>query len=62
MNVVMKKVWYEVKCECVKENPSRDMRVGEVELLAKVKSPGNAHRVAAELQQVYKDYCIVYVA
>ena len=58
----MKKVWYEVKCECVKENPSLDMRVGDVELLAKVKSPGNAHRVAAELQQVYKDDCIVYVA
>lgn len=57
----MRKVWYEVKCECVKEDPSLDMRLGDVEVLAKVKSMGNAHRVAAELQEVYKGNCYVWV-
>ena len=56
----MKKVWYEVKCRCFRDNPSLNMREGDVELLAKVKSQGNAYRVAQELQKVYKD-CAVFV-
>ena len=56
----MKKVWYEVKCRCVKDNPSLNMREGDVEVLARVKSLGNACRVAQELQSVYKD-CAVWV-
>jgi hypothetical protein len=58
----MKKVWYEVKCECVVENPSLDMRKGDVVVLAKVKSLGNARSVALELQKVYKEVGYVWVA
>lgn len=56
-----KKVWYTVEIECIKFNPSFDMKVGEKQVVAKVKSYGIAYAVAQTISGIYKDNCAVTI-
>lgn len=56
----MKKVWYNVYQECVKYSPSITLKVGEVELIAKVKSEGLAYATAKAIQETVGEYFKVY--
>lgn len=56
-----KKVWYQIEIECIKFNPSFDMKVGEKQIVAKVKSYGLAYTTANTIKDVYKDNCNVTI-
>ena len=56
-----KKVWYQIEIECIKFNPSFDMKVGEKQVVAKVKSSGLAYITASAMKEVYKDNCNVTI-
>lgn len=49
-----KKVWYSIEIECIKETAASTLRVGEKDLVCKVKSKGLAFLVAADLEKTYK--------
>ena len=49
-----KKQWYLIETECIKFNPSLTCKVGEKTVVAKVKSPGLACFITAELEKIYK--------
>ena len=56
-----KKVWYQIEIECIKFNPSFDMKVGEKQIVAKVKSYGLAYAAAQAISGIYKDNCAVTI-
>ena len=56
-----KKQWYQIEIECIKFNPSFDMKVGEKQIVAKVKSQGLAYITANTIKDVYKDNCAVTI-
>ena len=56
----MKKVWYNVYMKCVKYSPSITAKVGEVELVAKVKSEGLAYAACKTIQESVGEYFKVY--
>lgn len=56
-----KKVWYQIEIECIKFNPSFDMKVGEKQIVAKVKSYGLAYAAANTIKDIYKDNCSVTI-
>lgn len=56
----MKKVWYNVYQECVKYSSSITAKVGEVELVAKVKSEGLAYVTCKSIQESVGEYFKVY--
>lgn len=53
-----KKEWYLIQVECIKFNPSLDLKVGEKVIVAKVKSYGLAYVAAKAISGVYKDCAI----
>ena len=55
----MKKQWYNIYMECVKENPSITAKVGEVEHIGKIKSEGLAYVTCKAIQETVKPICIV---
>lgn len=56
----MKKVWYNIYSECVKYSPSITAKVGEVNLIAKVKSEGLAYTTCKAIQESIGEYFKVY--
>lgn len=50
-----KKVWYQIEIECIKFNPSIDLKVGEKQIVAKVKSYGLAYHAAMAISGVYEE-------
>lgn len=56
----MKKQWYNVYTECVKYSPSITAKVGEVNLVAKVKSEGLAYTTCKAIQESVGEYFKVY--
>lgn len=56
----MKKQWYNIYSECVKYSPSITAKVGEVNLVAKVKSEGLAYTTCKAIQESVGEYFKVY--
>ena len=56
-----KKQWYLIEIECIKFNPSIDMKIGEKQIVAKVKSLGLAYTTANAISGIYKDNCAVTI-
>lgn len=56
----MKKVWYNVYQECIKYSPSITAKVGEINLVAKVKSKGMAYQTCKAIQEMVGEYFKVY--
>lgn len=56
-----KKEWYLIEIECIKYNPSLSMKIGEKQIVAKVKSYGLAYATAQTISGVYKDNCSVTI-
>ena len=56
----MKKVWYNIHMECIKYSPSITAKVGEVEVVAKVKSEGLAYATCKAIQESVGEYFKVY--
>ena len=56
----MKKLWYNIYTECVKESASITATVGEVNLVAKVKSEGLAYVTCKAIQESVGEYFKVY--
>lgn len=56
-----KKEWYNIEIECIKFDPSLTMRVGEKQIVARVKSYGLAYAVAQTVSGIYKDNCSVTI-
>lgn len=56
----MKKVWYNVFMECIKESPSITAKVGEVNLVGKIKSEGLAYQTCKAIQETVGEYFKVY--
>lgn len=48
------KKWYTITVECIGFQPCSSCKIGEVLILAKVVSRGNAYTCADALSQVYK--------
>ena len=53
-----KKQWYQIEIECIKFNPSIDLKVGEKHVVAKVKSYGLAYHAAMAISEVYKNCAV----
>ena len=56
----MRKQWYNIYMECVKENPSITTKLGEVEQIGKVKSEGLAYVTCKAIQETVKENFKVY--
>lgn len=56
----MKKQWYNIYSECVKYSPSITAKVGEINLVAKVKSEGLAYTTCKAIQESVGEYFKVY--
>ena len=56
-----KKEWYNIEIECIKFNPSIDLKVGDKKIVAKVRSYGLAYHAAMAISGVYKDNCSVTI-
>lgn len=56
----MKKLWYNIYMECVKDNPSITAKVGEVNHIGKIKSEGLAYATCKAIQETVKDNFKVY--
>lgn len=50
-----KKQWYLIQIECIKFNPSIDLKVGEKKIIAKIKSQGLAYVAAQAFSEIYKN-------
>lgn len=57
----MKKQWYEIEIECIKFSPAFNMKVGEKEIVAKVKSKGLAFIAANSIAKIYDGICYVTI-
>ena len=56
----MKKQWYNIYMECVKESPSIDSKLGEVQQVGKIKSEGLAYTACKAIQESVGKYFKVY--
>lgn len=56
----MRKQWYNILTECIKESPSVTAKVGEVTLVGKVKSEGLAYATCKAIQESVGEYFKVY--
>lgn len=56
----MKKQWYDIYMECIKESPSVTSKLGEVTYVARVKSNGLAYVTCKAIQETVKDNFKVY--
>ena len=55
------KQWYLIEIECIKFNPSFNMKVGEKQIVAKVKSKGLAFVTANAIAKLYDGQCYVTI-
>ena len=56
----MKKQWYNVYMECIKESPVVTAKLGEVNCIGKIKSEGLAYTTCKAIQETVKDNFKVY--
>ena len=56
----MKKQWYNIYMECIKESPSIDSKLGEVQQVGKIKSEGLAYATCKAIQESVGKYFKVY--
>lgn len=56
----MKKQWYNIYMECVKYSPSITAKVGEINLIGKIKSEGLAYITCKAIQESVGEYFKVY--
>lgn len=56
----MKKQYYTIYAECIKDNASIDSKVGEVITLGKIKSKGLAYVTCMAIQETMGEYYKVY--
>lgn len=56
-----KKQWYQIEIECIKYDPSFNMKVGEKEIVAKVKSQGLVYIAANAIAKIYDGRCYVTI-
>lgn len=56
----MKKQWYNIYMECVKESVATTAKLGEVEYIGKIKSKGLAYMTCKAIQETVKDNFKVY--
>lgn len=56
----MKKQWYNIFMECIKESPSITAKVGEVSCIGKIKSEGLAYTTCKAIQESVGEYFKVY--
>lgn len=56
----MKKQYYNIYMECIKESPSIDSKLGEVECIGKIKSEGLAYTTCKAIQETVKNNFKVY--
>jgi hypothetical protein len=58
----MAKQWYNIEIECIKYKEGLSCKVGYKEVIAKVKSKGNAYNVASSLENIYnKEYFTITI-
>ena len=56
----MRKQWYNIYMECIKESPAITMKLGEVNNIGRIKSEGLAHITCKTIQETVKDNFKVY--
>lgn len=56
----MKKVWYNIYMEAVKDSPSLTTKLGEVTHIGKIKSEGLAYQTCKTIQESVGEYFKVY--
>lgn len=56
----MKKQWFNIYMECVKDSPSITVKVGEVVNIGKIKSEGLAFQTCKAIQETVGEYFKVY--
>lgn len=56
----MKKLWYNIYMECIKESPSTTSKFGEVQLIGKIKSEGLAYLTCQSIQKTVSDNFKIY--
>lgn len=56
----MKKVWYNIYMECIKESAGVTAKLGEVNLVGKIKSEGLAYQTCKSIQETVGEYFKVY--
>lgn len=56
----MKKQWYNIYMECIKESPTVTTKLGEVSCVGKIKSKGLAYVACKAIQETVKDNFKVY--
>lgn len=56
----MKKQWYNIYMECIKESTITTSKLGEVKQIGKIKSEGLAYVTCKAIQETVKDNFKVY--
>lgn len=56
----MKKIWYNIYMECIKESAITTAKLGEVECIGKIKSEGLAYSTCKAIQESVKENFKVY--
>lgn len=56
----MKKVWYNIYMECIKESASTTSKLGEVQCIGKIKSEGLAYTTCKTIQESVGEYFRIY--
>lgn len=56
----MKKQWYNIYMECIKDAPELTIRLGEVNCVGKIKSEGLAFQACKAIQETVGEYFKVY--
>ena len=56
----MKKLWYNIYMECIKESSTITAKVGEVDHIGKIKSEGLAYQTCKAIQETVGEYFKVY--
>lgn len=56
----MKKQWYNIYMECIKENAVLTVKIGDVSCIGKIKSEGLAYATCKAIQETVKENYKVY--
>lgn len=56
----MKKVYYTIYAECMKEDCMHDAKLGEILTLGKIKSEGLAYTTCKAIQETMKHFKVYY--
>ena len=56
----MKKQWYNIYMECIKESAGVTAKLGEISNIGKIKSEGLAYVTCKAIQEIVKDNFKVY--